>query len=231
MWVQNIIANMDVGEIVNATSETLYMLSISTIGSAFIGIFLGIILYITHNKILIAQYSSFAACCNKIIYIIVSFCVNILRSVPFIILLIFLMPLGDALVGVSIGTNGMLLPLIIGASPFFAKLIENALYGIDNGILRMAISCGASLRSIIWHILLPEILPHIISSIALTAIALISYTAMAGTIGGGGLGDLAIRYGYQRFQMDIMVITIIILIIMVQSIQITNNIILKFLRK
>jgi D-methionine transport system permease protein len=135
------------------------------------------------------------------------------------------------LVGTSLGAKGTIPPLVIGAFPFFARLVENALKEIDNGIFHMAESCGASTWQIIWHILLPEITPSLIASITVTAIALVSYTAMAGTVGGGGLGDLAIRYGYQRFQTDVMLITVVLMVVMVQVIQVFGDLLIRIIRK
>ena len=142
-----------------------------------------------------------------------------------------MMPFTIALVGTSLGAKGVIPPLIVGAFPFFARLVENSLQEIDNGVINMAESCGATTWQIIWHILLPEILPSIIGSITVTAIALVSYTAMAGTVGGGGLGDLAIRYGYQRFQTNIRVITVVLLVVLVQLIQFFGDRIVLWLKK
>lgn len=214
--------NIEWTEVTQAVIDTLYMLGISIFFSSIIGIPLGIILYLT-DKGMILQ--------NKITYFVLSFVINILRSVPFIILLIVMMPITVALVGTSLGVKGVIPPLIVGAFPFFTRLIENSLKELDVGVIHMAESCGATTWQIVWHILLPEVLPSIIASITVTAIALISYTAMAGTVGGGGLGDLAIRYGYQRFQTDVMVVTVVLLIIMVQLIQFIGDVLIKYIRK
>jgi D-methionine transport system permease protein len=149
--------------------------------------------------------------------------VNVLRSIPFIILLIMMMPITILLVGTSLGAKGVIPPLIVGAFPFFAKLVENALQKIDNGIIDMAKSYGATTWQIVWHILLPETFVNILSALTVTAIALVSYTAMAGVVGGGGLGDLAIRYGYQRFETNIMLITVVLLVVLVQIIQLIGD--------
>lgn len=202
--------NIDWLEIVQATADTLFMLGISVFFSAIIGIPVGMVLYITSAGNILS---------NKVVNKILSLIVNILRSIPFIILLIIMMPVTTFLVGTSLGAKGVIPPLVIGAFPFFARLVENSLQEIDNGVVYMAKSIGATTWQIVWHILLPEILPSIIGSITVTAIALVSYTAMAGTVGGGGLGDLAIRYGYQRFQTDIMLVTVLLLVVLVQMIQ------------
>ncbi len=220
--LDSFLINVDWAEISQAVVDTLYMLGVSVLFSSIIGIPIGVILYLT-NKGMILQ--------NKIIYTLVSFIINILRSVPFIILLIIMMPLTISLVGTSLGVKGVIPPLIVGAFPFFTRLVENSLKELDVGVINMAESCGATTWQIVWYILLPEILPSIIASITVTAIALVSYTAMAGTVGGGGLGDLAIRYGYQRFQINVMVITVVLLIVMVQLIQFLGDVFVKMFRK
>jgi D-methionine transport system permease protein len=217
MW-QQLWFNVDWQEIYQATLDTLLMLGISVLLSSIIGLVVGVTLYLTAKGHLLA---------NRMIYSILGFSVNVLRSIPFIILLIVMMPATVMLVGTSFGVKGVIPPLVIGAFPFFARLVENALGEIDNGVIHMAESCGATTWQIIRHILLPEVLPNIIASITVTAIALVSYTAMAGTVGGGGLGDLAIRYGYQRFQMNVMVITVVLLVVLVQLIQLFGDKIMR----
>ncbi len=216
------INNIDWNEIYQATSDTLFMLGVSVFISAIIGIPVGVLLYITNSRRMLP---------NSFIYNVLSLIINILRSIPFIILLILMMPFTIMLVGTSLGAKGVIPPLVVGAFPFFARLIENSLQEIDKGVIDMAESCGATTWQIIWHILLPEILPNIIASITVTAITLVSYTAMAGTVGGGGLGDLAIRYGYQRFETNIMVVTVVLLVILVQLIQFIGDKIRNFLQK
>lgn len=214
--------NIDWLEITQAATDTLFMLGVSVLFSSIIGIPVGVILYLTGNGRLLS---------NKIVNRVLSLIVNILRSAPFIILLIVMMPLTTLLVGTSLGATGVIPPLIVGAFPFFARLVENSLQEIDNGVINMAQSIGATTWQIIWHILLPEILPSIIGSVTVTAITLVSYTAMAGTIGGGGLGDLAIRYGYQRFQTDVMIITVVLLVVLVQMIQFLGDRLVALLKK
>lgn len=220
--MEQFFANVDWPEIYQATADTLFMLGVSVFISSIIGIPVGIILYLTGRNRLLA---------NKYVHNVLSLIINILRSVPFIILLIVMMPFTILVVGTSLGAEGVIPPLVAGAFPFFARLVENSLKEIDNGIINMAESCGATTWQIIWHILLPEILPSVVASITVTAIALVSYTAMAGTVGGGGLGDLAIRYGYQRFQTNIMLITVVLLVVMVQIIQYVGDKIVAFLQK
>lgn len=220
--LQHIFIDVDWSEINQAIADTLFMLGISVFFSALIGIPLGIVLYLT-DKGRILQ--------NKIFYTVFSFIINLLRSIPFIILLIIMMPFTIMLVGTSLGAKGVIPPLIFGAFPFFARLVENSLKEIDNGVMDMAKSYGATTWQIIRHILLPEIMPGIIASITVTAITLVSYTAMVGVVGGGGLGDLAIRYGYQRFQIDVMLITVALLVVLVQLIQFIGDKIVRYMRK
>jgi D-methionine transport system permease protein len=220
--LQHIFMDVDWNEINQAIIDTLFMLSVSVFFSALIGIPLGIILYLTDKGRILH---------NKIFYTIFSFVINLLRSIPFIILLIIMMPFTIMLVGTSLGAKGVIPPLIFGAFPFFARLVENSLKEIDNGVLDMAKSYGATTWQIIRHILLPEVMPGIIASVTVTAITLVSYTAMAGTVGGGGLGDLAIRYGYQRFQTNVMVITVVLLVVLVQLIQFIGDKIVHHMRK
>lgn len=220
--INDLATNIDWSEINQATLDTIFMLGFAVLFSTIIGIPVGLILFLTSKGRLLQ---------NVWFYNILSFIVNVLRSVPFIILLIVMIPITTMLVGTSLGAKGTIPPLVIGAFPFFARLVENALKEIDNGIFHMAESCGASTWQIIWHILLPEITPSLIASITVTAIALVSYTAMAGTVGGGGLGDLAIRYGYQRFQTDVMLITVILMVVMVQIIQVFGDLLIRIIRK
>ncbi len=209
-----ILLNVDWSEILQAIVETLLMLGVSVLISSIIGLILGLVLFLTDQGQILE---------HKILNNILSFIVNILRSIPFIILLIVMMPITTLLVGTSLGVKGVIPPLIVGAFPFFTRLVQNSLLELDSGIIDMAKSCGATSWQIIWVILLPEVWPSIIGSITVTAIALVSYTAMAGTVGGGGLGDLAIRYGYQRFDTTIMFITVILLVVLVQIIQLIGD--------
>jgi D-methionine transport system permease protein len=160
---------------------------------------------------------------NKPLYSSLSLLVNIGRSVPFIILMVAIIPLTRLLVGTSIGTNAAIVPLSVSAIPFVGRVVETALREIDEGIIEAALSMGASPFEIIRKVLLPEALPAIISGLTLTVISLIGYSAMAGAIGGGGLGDIAIRYGYQRFMPDVMLATVIVLVLMVQLFQFAGD--------
>jgi D-methionine transport system permease protein len=220
--VNDLLTNVDWSEITDASLDTLFMLGFAVLFSTLIGIPVGIVLFLTSKGRLLQ---------NGFFYNILSFVINVLRSIPFIILLIVMIPLTTMLLGTSLGAKGTIPPLVVGAFPFFARLVENALKEIDEGIFHMAESCGATTWQIIRHILLPEIMPSIIASITVTAIALVSYTAMAGAVGGGGLGDLAIRYGYQRFQTDVMIITVVLMVVLVQLIQVLGDFIVNLIRK
>lgn len=145
--------------------------------------------------------------------------VNVLRSFPFIILMILLFPFSRLIIGTSIGTAATVVPLSIAAAPFVARVIESALLEIDRGVIQAALAMGSSTMEIIFKVMIPEALPPLVAGITLTIINLIGYSAMAGAIGGGGLGDLAIRYGYQRFRSDIMLAAVIVILVIVELIQ------------
>jgi D-methionine transport system permease protein len=194
--------------------ETLYMVFFSTIFSLIIGFPLGILLVITEKDGIWEK-----AVLNNILNGII----NVLRSFPFIILMILLFPLSRIIVGSTIGTKATIVPLSIAAAPFVARVIESSLKEVDNGVIEFGLSMGASVIEIIFKILIPEAMPSLILGITLTIINLIGYSAMAGAIGGGGLGDLAIRFGLYRFQTDVMVASVIIIIILVQGIQYLGN--------
>ncbi|MCR4943687.1 MAG: ABC transporter permease [Clostridium sp.] len=197
-----------------AIGETMYMVVISTILAVIIGFIPAIILTVTDENGLRP---------NKTIYKILDFIVNTLRSFPFIILMVVIIPFTRLLVGTSIGSTATIVPLTIAAAPFVSRVIESALKEVDPGVIEAAKSFGASNTQIIFKVMLKEAVPSIVSGITLTLISIIGYSAMAGTIGGGGLGALAIRYGYQRFQVDVMIITVIVLIIIVQILQSLGN--------
>lgn len=199
------------------------MLGGSLLFTVLLGLPLGILLFLTGRQQLLEQPA---------FYGFLSFLLNILRSVPFIILLIVLMPLTVVITGTSLGVRGVIPPLVIGTSAFFARLVETALREVDKGVIEASQAMGASTRQIVFRSLLPEALPGLIAAVTVTAIVLVDYTAMSGAIGGGGIGDLAIRYGYQRFQTEIMVVTVALLIILVQVLQAAGNLLVaKFTRK
>ncbi|WP_346354817.1 methionine ABC transporter permease [Azotosporobacter soli] len=190
--------------------ETTVMVSVSTLISTLVGLPLGILLTITGKGHLLEARSL-----NRVLGAII----NAGRSVPFIILLVAIIPFTRLITGTSIGTMAAIVPLSIAAIPFVARVVETALKEVDNGIIEAALSMGASPWQLIYKVLLPESWPGIIAGLTLAIISLIGYSAMAGAIGGGGLGDLAIRYGYQRFRADIMLATVVILLIQVQLVQ------------
>lgn len=195
-------------DLVLATGETLYMVLMSTLFAVLLGLPLGTWLFVS-EKIKPSPR----------LYKVLSAIINISRSIPFIILLVALIPFTRFLVGSSIGLHAAIVPLTLGATPFFARLIANLYQNLSPGLIETGFSFGASSWQLIKDILFPEAFPGFIQAITLTAITLVNYSAMAGTVGGGGLGDLAIRYGYQRFNPWIMLATVVILIIMVQGIQ------------
>ncbi|TWO21622.1 methionine ABC transporter permease [Campylobacter hyointestinalis] len=205
-----------------ATLDTIYMTFISTFLAFIIGLILAIILVLTKRNGLMP---------NRVVYSSLDLIVNVLRSFPFIILIIVLFPLTKIIVGTSIGTSAAIVPLTIGSAPFIARLIENAINEVDYGIIEAALSFGANKSQIIFRVMLPEALPSIINAITLTLIVIVGFTAMAGTVGGGGLGDVAMRYGFQRFRPDIMAYTVIILIVLVQVIQMIGNLLYKITKK
>ncbi|HCF0066677.1 TPA: ABC transporter permease, partial [Pseudomonas aeruginosa] len=202
---------------------TFWMLGGSLLFTVVLGLPLGVLLFLTGPRQMFEQ---------KAVYTLLSLVVNILRSLPFIILLIVMIPLTVLITGTSLGVAGAIPPLVVGATPFFARLVETALREVDKGIIEATQAMGASTRQIIWNALLPEARPGIIAAITVTAITLVSYTAMAGVVGAGGLGDLAIRFGYQRFQTDVMVVTVVMLLILVQILQtVGDKLVVHFSRK
>lgn len=205
-----------------ALGETLYMSLASTLLAVLIGFVPAIMLVLSAKDGLMP---------NASLYRVLDVVVNMLRSFPFIILMIVLFPLTKFIVGKSIGTTAAIVPLTIGAAPFVARLIESALKEVDHGVIEAAKSFGASKAQIIFKIMIPEALPGIIASITLTLITIVGFSAMAGAVGGGGLGDVAIKYGYYRFQVDVMIYTVIILIALVQVFQSLGDYLYKITKK
>ena len=191
-----------------ATGETIYMVVASTFFACLLGLPLGTLLF-TSAKVKP----------HPLLNRLISGFINISRSIPFIILLVAIIPLTRVLVGTSIGIQAAIVPLTLGATPFFARLVDNAYKSLSAGLIETGFAMGATTWQMIRHILFPEARPALIHALIVTAITLVNYSAMAGTVGGGGLGDLAIRYGYQRFDPMIMFITVAILVIIVQLIQ------------
>lgn len=201
---------IDWADIGLATVETLTMVGGSLVFTVLFGLPLGIVLFLTGPRQPLAHAR---------LYSFLSLLVNLIRSMPFVILLILLIPFTVALVGTSIGVSGAIPPLVVGATPFFGRLVENVLREVDRGIIEASQSMGASLPQIIFGAVLPEAFPGLLAAVTVTAITLVSYAAMSGVIGGGGLGDLAIRFGYQRFQTDVMIVTVSVLLLLVQVLQ------------
>lgn len=193
-----------------STLQTISMVFFSTLFSVLIGLPLGILLFITGPSGITPK---------RVINTALSRCIDFLRSFPFLILMVTILPVTRLILGKAIGTGATIVPLSIAAAPFVARVIETSLIEIDPGVITAARAMGSTNWQIIYKVLVPEVLPGIVSGITLTVINLISYSAMAGTVGGGGLGDLAIRYGYQRFRTDVMVEAVIVIIIMVTVIQ------------
>lgn len=196
--------------LLGATGETLYMVAVSGIVGFAVGIPLGVILHISKKGGLAENHKL-----NSVLGAIV----NVGRSVPFLVLMVAIIPVTKLLVGTFIGTTAAIVPLTIGAIPFVARLIEGALLEVPSGLVEAAQSMGATPTQIITKVLLPEALPTIVNSVTITLVTLVSYSAMAGTVGGGGLGDVAIRYGFHRYDVVIMAVTVVMLIILVQIIQ------------
>ena len=215
--------NVDWQEIGYASLDTLSMLGGSMLFTVLLGLPLGVLLFLTGPRQMFEQ---------RALYAVLSLVVNVLRSVPFVILLILMIPLTVLITGTSLGVAGAIPPLVVGATPFFARLVETALREVDRGIIEATQAMGASTLQIIFRALLPEALPGLIAATTVTAITLVSYTAMSGLIGGGGLGDLAVRYGYQRYQPDVMAVTVILLLILVQVLQMVGDrLVIHFSRK
>lgn len=198
-----------------ATIETLAMVFFSTIFSMVIGLPLGILLCVTDPQTGIMP--------KPVLFQILTRIVNVLRSFPFIILMILLFPLSKIIIGTSIGTAATIVPLSIAAAPFVARIVETALKEVEPGVVQAAKAMGSTNLQIIFKVLLPEAMPSLVSGITLTIINLIGYSAMAGAIGGGGLGDLAIRYGYQRFRTDVMIAAVVVILVLVELIQVIGT--------
>lgn len=205
-------------ELALSTWQTIYMVLLSGLVATLVGLPLGVLLLITRSHSIVPN-----ATVNKSL----SLLVNIGRSIPFVILMIAIIPFTRLIAGTSIGTTAAIVPLSIAAIPFVARLVESALQEVAGGMIETGLALGASSLQIILKILIPEALPGIVNGITITLINLVSYSAMAGAVGGGGLGDLAIRYGYQRFDVTVMVVTIIILIVFVQLLQLCGDYVVK----
>ena len=204
--------------LVGGTRDTLYMTLFATFFGYLFGLPMGILLMVT-DKEGIRPHSKGAQRAYDIIYKILDVVVNIARSIPFLILLILVIPITKAIVGKSYGSTATIVPLTIAAAPFIARMVESSLKEVDRGVIEAAQSMGASVGRIIWSVLLVEARTSLLVGVTIATGTILGYSAMAGAVGGGGLGDIAIRYGYYRYQTDVMFITIIVLVLLVQILQ------------
>ncbi|MBJ9836806.1 methionine ABC transporter permease [Citrobacter sp. Cpo090] len=209
-------------QLLAATQETLYMTALSGAATFILGIALGLALFLT------ARGGLFP---NRAIYSVISLVVNIFRSIPFIILIVLLIPFTKAMVGTILGANAALPALIVGAAPFYARLVEIALREVDKGVIEATRSMGARLSTLIFRVLLPESSPALVSGITVTLIALVSYSAMAGVIGAGGLGNLAYLEGFQRNHSDVTLVATVTILLIVFIIQLCGDVITSLLDK
>jgi len=196
--------------LLNATGETLYMVLLAGMFTLMIGLPLGVVLFISRRGGLLPLPRL-----NRALGAVI----NLGRSLPFVVMLIALIPLTRLIVGTTLGSTAAVVPITIGAFPFFARIVETALDEVDKGRIEAIVAMGGDVRHVILKVLLPEALPALVAGVTLTLVMLIGFSSMAGVIGGGGLGDLAIRYGYQRFNNQIMVVTVIVLVVLVQGVQ------------
>ncbi|AUD14717.1 MULTISPECIES: methionine ABC transporter permease [Planococcus] len=213
---------VDQSQILEALWETLYMTGASFVFSLFIGLPLGILLVVTRKGHLLE---------NEAVFNVLNIVINIFRSVPFIILMVAIIPLTRVIVGTSIGTAAAIVPLVFYAGPYIARLIENSLLEVDKGVIEAAQAMGASPGQIIFRFLIPEALSSLVLALTIAIVGLIGASAMAGAIGGGGLGDLAITYGYQRFDTLVMLLTVAILVVLVQGVQSLGNLMSRRVRR
>lgn len=217
MWNEAVVTML-----VEGVFDTLYMTIVSTVIAYLIGLPMGIALVVTSDKGIRP---------NKVIYKILDVVVNIVRSIPFLILLILVIPFTRLIVGKTYGTAATIVPLIIAAAPFIARMVESSIQEVDPGVIEAAQSMGASLWTIIWKVMLAEARTSLIVGATIVLGTVLGYSAMAGTVGGGGLGDIAIRYGYYRYQSDIMIVTVVLLVVLVQVMQMAGMALSKKLDK
>lgn len=219
MW--SLIAD-NLSMLMEGAGETLYMTFVSALFAYVLGLPLGVALIVTDKNGLHPM---------KTLNAILGWVVNIGRSIPFVILMIAIAPFTRLIVGKAFGTTATIVPLVIAAAPFVARMVEQSLNEIDHGVVEAARTMGASTFEIVWKVLLPESVPSLIRGVAVTVITLVSYSAMAGALGGGGLGDIAVRYGMHRYQYDVMMLTLVLIIIIVQVIQVIFDIVAKRIDK
>ena len=207
-------SNVSWVEIGEASLDTLFMLGGALFFTILLGLPLGILLFVSSPRQMLQ---------NTYLYRVLSFVVNVLRSLPFIILLIVMIPLTVLITGTSLGVAGAIPPLVVGATPFFARLVETALREVDRGVIEASQAMGATTSQLVFKVLLPEARPGLIAGATVTTIALIGFTAMGGAIGSGGLGDLAFRDGYQRSHTDVALVTVVLLLVLVQLLQMLGD--------
>lgn len=217
MWTDEIIQM-----IIRGVGETVYMTLLSTIVGYVFGLPMGVLLAVSDKDGLMP---------NKVMYKILDVIANIVRSIPFLILLILLIPFTRLVVGQSYGSSATIVPLVVAAIPFIARMVESSVKEVDAGVIEAARSMGAGNFTIIWKVLLVEARTSLITGATIAIGTILGYSAMAGTIGGGGLGDIAIRYGYYRYQSDIMIVTVILLVVLVQVFQTIGMVIASRLDK
>lgn len=221
MGFQNLLGISPV-RLVLSIQQSIYMIAIALLIGTVVGIPLGVLLVLTRDDGILK---------NRPIFFVLNNVINFIRSIPFVILLIFIMPFTRALMGTTIGSTAAIVPLVAYISPYLARLVENSLLEVDKGIIEAAESMGATTFQIIWHFLLPEALGSLVLALTTGTIGLIGASAMAGIIGGGGVGDLALTHGYQRMNTPLMVVTVIILVVFVQLIQSLGNYLSQKFRK
>jgi D-methionine transport system permease protein len=209
-------------QLFDSLDDTLLMVGVASLVALLLGTGLGVVLFATTERGLWRQ---------PVLNRTLGALVNATRSTPFIILMVAIIPFTRLIVGTSIGTGAAIVPLAVAAVPFFARLVEAALREVDRGLIEAALAMGATPRQILWKVLLPEALPALSRGLTLTIISLIGYSAMAGAVGGGGLGDLGIRYGYQRFNPTVMLAVVVVLIILVQLVQSLGDLAARRLQK
>lgn len=198
--------------------ETFYMVIVSTAVAYLFGIPLGVLVYVTDKN---------GICKNSIINMVAGFVINVVRSIPFLILLVAILPFTRLVVGTTIGSTATIVPLVVAAVPFVARMVESSLKEVDPGVIEAAKAMGSSPWQIIYKVILPEAKPSLLVGGTITLATILGYSAMAGTIGGGGLGDIAMRYGYYRYQADIMIIAVVLLVLLVQILQVVGMILSK----
>ncbi|MRX72051.1 methionine ABC transporter permease MetI [Bacillus lacus] len=213
---------VDFSQIMDALVETLVMVGFSLLFSTLIGLPLGVLLVVTRKGHLLE---------NPLVFKVLNSIINVFRSVPFIILMVAIIPLTRLIVGTSIGTSAAVVPLVFYAGPYIARLIESSLLEVQPGVIEAAEAMGATPGQIIFRFLVPEALSSLVLNLTIATIGLVGASAMAGAVGGGGLGDLAITYGYQRFDTMVMIITVVILVVLVQGLQSSGNLLSKTIRR